>query len=527
MSDQHQPAEELLVGGPDRPEKGGRRAYLLGGALAVLAVGGGAAAWAAVSFFGTGAQPAEALPASTLGYVSVDLDPSGSQKIEALKLARKFPAFKEQVGLDADDDVRKWIVEQIARDAECDIDFETDVEPWLGSRAAVAAVDGADGPFPVFVLQTTDAGKAETGLEALVACDGAESAWQIEGDWAVVAETEEQVEETVAATDDGALADDEDFQRWTGETGDAGILTAYAAPDAFAAVAALGEDLGYVEDSADVAPFGMAEACPGATAEDAEAVPGFEGGAATLRFSGDGLEVEVASSGGAGGLGGADIDVVRGLPEDTAAAIGFGVPEGWWDAFGANLEAVCGDDVDPARVLQPIAEMTGLDLPADVETLLGDGVALALGGGVDPEALINSSDPAALPLAMRLAADPEDAEAVLEKLRSGSLGQLAPELLQADAGDGGVALGFDPEFRAEVAADGRLGEQETFRDLVPDADAAAAVLYLNLDQLDEAMDQLAGGEQQVIDNLRPLTGLGASLWLDDGVSRARLKLLTD
>ena len=46
------------------------------------------------AFFSTGAQPAEALPASTVAYVSVDLDPSGGQKIEAHADAAQVPGVR-------------------------------------------------------------------------------------------------------------------------------------------------------------------------------------------------------------------------------------------------------------------------------------------------------------------------------------------------------------------------------------------------------------------------------------------------
>ena len=76
--------------------------------LAVLLLGGGAA-WAVMSFFRQGAQPAEALPASTIAYVSVDLDPSGARRSTRSGPSNKFPAFKDQVGVSSTDDVRRKI----------------------------------------------------------------------------------------------------------------------------------------------------------------------------------------------------------------------------------------------------------------------------------------------------------------------------------------------------------------------------------------------------------------------------------
>ena len=120
-------------------------------------VGGGV--WAAMSFFGGGAQPAEALPAGTIGYASIDLDPSGGQKIEAFRMIQKFPAIEKELGgFDAEDDILAKAFEDIQE--ECDVSYEDDVQPWLGYRFAVAAVDlGEDLPAPVGVIQVTDAGR--------------------------------------------------------------------------------------------------------------------------------------------------------------------------------------------------------------------------------------------------------------------------------------------------------------------------------------------------------------------------------
>ena len=104
------------------------------GGIVLIGVG----AWAAWSFLATGPQPAEALPDSTLAYVSVDLDPSGGQKIEALRTLKKFPAFEDEVGLDTDDDIRKCDLRPGPgrRSSAPDLDYADDVEPWLGDRFA-------------------------------------------------------------------------------------------------------------------------------------------------------------------------------------------------------------------------------------------------------------------------------------------------------------------------------------------------------------------------------------------------------
>src|SRR5688572_23716809 len=142
-----------------------KRLIVLGAIVAGGAVVAGGA-WAATSFFATGSQPAEALPDSTIAYFSVDLDPSGGQKIEAIKTLRKFPAFTDEIDLETDDDLRERFFEEITKSGGCEgLDYAQDVKPWLGSRAAMAAVDlGEDEPTPVGVVQVTDADQAEDGV---------------------------------------------------------------------------------------------------------------------------------------------------------------------------------------------------------------------------------------------------------------------------------------------------------------------------------------------------------------------------
>lgn len=534
MSEHHEPpADDLLIGGRDARPKGRGRAYLAGGALAVLAVGGGAAAWAALSFFGTGAQPAEALPASTLGYVSVDLDPSGAQKIEALKLARKFPAFKSEVGLDSDDDLRQWIVEEFAKDSGCDLDFETDVEPWLGSRAAMAAVDGEDGPFPVFVLQTTDADRAEKGLAAFAECGGDEAGWRIDGDWIVLAETEAQADAAVAATDEGTLADDADFRKWTERVGDSGLLTAYAAPEvggllAEAAVA----DLGDVAQGPAALPG--CEAASAAYEEELRAkLTAFDGAAATVKFNGGGVELQatadsgIQTAAGLGSLASADIDnrAVTGLPADTAFAFGVGLPEGWATALKENLAALCGEGVDPESFGDELAEGLGFDVFGELPQVLGRSVVVALGADIDVEALMNSSDPTGLPLAIRTTGDKAAVDRVVASLAS-SFG-VPQDLVTVREGEDGVAVSLDATYAEQVAAGGELGKDEVFRDLVPNAADASFVSYLNLDRLQPAIEQLAGGDQEAVENLAPLRGVGLSSWNEDDELHVLLRVSVD
>jgi hypothetical protein len=552
--------------------------------VGLVAVGVGA--WAAYSFLTTGPQPAEALPANTLGYASIDLDPSGGQKIEALKTLNKFPAFKDYVGINADDDLRKEIFSRIQDQANCDdIDYADDIEPWLGDRAAFAAVDlGGEDPDPVVVIQVKDADKAGTGLDKIKDCgDSDELGWAVEGDWAVVAESDDVADKVVAATKKGSLADDEDFKKWTDEAGDPGVVTLYAGPEAGDYLADHADDLfgfplGLVtgtttECSASLSDDGItseencADAFPGDdemcsngdTYDDSgdspdgttdptdpplcsDSVPGvgaisddlkaqfrdFKGLAVTVRFNDGAIEVEAAGDSSLGGTtflsGGATADVVQSLPSDTGAVLGLGFKEGWFGDLIDYAAPYAGTDSD--ELLSQLSDMTGLDLPADAETLAGDSAALALGSDFDPESFLSSNDGSDIPIALKIKGDPDEIEKVLDKLRE-SAGPQA-NVLESDADGDVIVIGPNADYRADVLKDGGLGDNDVFKDVVREADRAQTILFIDVDEFEDAIADAAGdSDQEFIDNLKPISGLGVTAWVDDDVSHSVFRLATN
>jgi Protein of unknown function (DUF3352) len=567
------PPEFLESGGgrrfeltPDaaRSGRGLRKGLLLGGGVVGLtAVGVGA--WAAVSFFATGAQPAEALPDSTLAYLSVDLDPSGGQKIEALRTLNKFPAFEDEVGIDTDDDILKAIFDEVESSIDCDgLDYEDDIEPWLGDRMAVAAVDsGGETPDPVFVLQVKDADAADKGLKAIKDCAGGDQGgWAIEGDWVVLAESDDVAASVADDAADAPLADDGDFQKWTGEAGDTGVLTMYAAP-------ALGD---YLADHADDLfgfPFGALGVSDCAIAEPVlppgeEAVPGeddasgfdscgddgdsgttqylvsdemtktlkdFKGMAGVLRFDDGAIELEVASDGDVAGsnllASEAGGDTITSLPDDTAAAIGVGFSDGWFSDLLEIYAPYLGGGEDLDNLLEDIEAETGLVLPDDIETLLGDSAALALGSDIDPDAFLESEDGSDVPIALKVDGDPAEIEAVLEKLRD----QFPPDetlVFDTDSEGDTVVIGPNEDFRKAVLGDGGLGDNDVFKDVVREVDNASAVLFVNINELEDLIEESLGEfDQELVDNVKPISGFGISGYVDDGVAHSVTRLTTD
>jgi hypothetical protein len=138
---------------------------VVGAAALVLALVGGVT-YAMGALSGGGQQAAEALPGGALGLVSVDLDPPAGQKIDGFRYLRKFPTLRGHVPLDGD--AREVVFDAFADELGwSDVDFDTDVSPWLGKRLAAAvyppAGEGSD-PVVVVALQVTDADTADAGL---------------------------------------------------------------------------------------------------------------------------------------------------------------------------------------------------------------------------------------------------------------------------------------------------------------------------------------------------------------------------
>ncbi|WP_210437994.1 DUF3352 domain-containing protein [Nocardioides xinjiangensis] len=550
-------------------------------ALGAIVVGGAVVAggaWAATSFFATGAQPAEALPASTVAYLSVDLDPSGGQKIEAVRTLRKFPAFTDHVDIETDDDLRERLFEEVTSSGECEgLDYADDVEPWLGSRAAMAVLDlGEEEPTAVGVVQVSDGDRADEGMATLVeACGGASDAetggWVVDGDWMVVAETEEIAQQVVDATDDGTLADDAAFGQWTGEAGDGGFMSMYVAKsaakyleDAAGMTGLLGGPMA-LAPAPDDAPAGASfdedcladattaeeiDACFVAPEESAdgssdEALPeegseelppelqqmidDFDGAAATVRFDDGAVEVEYAVSNYQKDLtrfltSEEGVDMVSDLPEDTVAALGFSLSEGWAQGLLDYVKTLAPDEA--ATIDDQVAQFeteTGLSFPEDVETLLGEGVTVSVGSGIDPDAITNGG-PQEVPAGIKVKGDAEEIQAVLDKI-SAVAGPEAEEYLQVTEGDGYAVLALQDDYRAELESESGLGDSAVYSDVI-DGDAQT-VLFVDFDADDDWLVRLTEDEPELSDNLRPLSSFGISGWVEDDVVHGMVKLTTD
>ena len=538
---------------PERDHDNRNRLIALGAVVAGGAVIAGGA-WAATSFFATGSQPAEALPASTIAYFSVDLDPSGGQKIEAIKTLRKFPGFTDKINLQTDDDLRERVFEEITSSGGCEgLDYAADVKPWLGSRAAFAAVDlGEAQPAPVGVIQVTDAGKAEAGVAKLVdTCGGTGGGgsdagagsdvggWVVDGDWMVLAETTEIAQQVVDAAAGSTLADDASYDQWTGEAGDGGFMSMYVAKAAAQYLddaAGMGSMFGGVPSMGDMGGMGMTGEDPSATGGDVppelqQMIDDFDGAAATVRFNDGSVEIEYAMSNYQKDMtkfidSKEGADLVASLPEDTVGAFGFSLKQGWAQAVLDYVKSTAPDESDTIdEQLAQFESETGLAFPEDVETLLGEGVTISLGSGIDPDAIANGG-PGEVPAGIRIKGDADKIQVVLDKIAAQAGPDVAPYLQVTKGADGVAVLALQDDYRSALEAGGDLGGTDAYSQVVAAGDAQS-VFYVNFDADDDWLVRVTKDMPEVSKNVEPLSAFGASGWVDGDVIHGLVKLTTD
>jgi hypothetical protein len=324
-------------------------------------------------------------------------------------------------------------------------------------------------------------------------------------------------DQAVAAADDGTLADDATYQTWTQEVGDAGVVNMYAAPAAGDYLAQSFSRLMSVENTS----------VPPAPDDDVVGMlKDFRGAAATIRFTGDGLEL--AAAGDLGQASGTNLvgdqagALAARLPDDTAAAVAISLSPGFIRQYLDQVSGVMGGSSD--QMLRELSAESGLDVPDDIETLLGSATAISVSKDFDFEAASNSSDPSGLPVGALVRGDASGIEDVLGKLRA----RLGDEsLLGSDSSGDLVAIGPSPDYRHELLTGGHLGDSDAFRSVIAEPDRASAVFFLDFDALEPSISQAAAGDQEVTDNIEPLQAIGMSTWRDGTVSHVSLKIGTN
>ncbi len=500
------------------PGRGGRGWLMAGvGVGAAVLIGGGA--FAAVKFMGGGGdQPDTVLPASSAVYVRLDVDPSVGQKVAAVRFLQGLdPEVKDRLD---QGEWRELLWEQLEEDGDvpADLDYEKDVEPWLGDRAGVALVPrgGDQEPLAAVALQVKDGDKALATLDRLKAETEGEAEdeqfdYYLDDDYVVLTQAS-MLDDLRAAAEQGTLADHEPYTEDMEALGDAGVASVWV--DA-ARAAELEESFAN--------PALDAEDMMGAVGADTELLQGRV--AATLRLNADSVEVHGISRG-VDGLqmpaAGDTPHLVEDLPADTAAALsvedGAAMVQAAWDFYAQAYP----DEV--ADITAQAAE-AGFTLPDDVKTVLGDSMALSVGPGI-VDAVQGMSETSTelppLPVGYRVHTDGERITTML------SDAGLPPTMLAQRTDDGVLTLGLhQPYVDALAGPEGRLGDDATYRAAVADAGKAQSVIYVDANAFEQHYLPLVTDEEARA-ALETLAAVGLSSTTDgDGLGHFTLRFVAD
>ncbi|MGH8971279.1 MAG: DUF3352 domain-containing protein, partial [Actinomycetes bacterium] len=480
--------------------------WLIGGVAVVVAALVGGVTYGVQMLSGGGSQPEEALPGGAFAFAKVDLDPSAGQKVDAVRFLRKFPTLREKVGEDAD--LRKVLFESVAADAGWDdIDYGSDVEPWLGKRLAVGAYPpegkaGATGEFPgprvVVALQVEDADQARTGLKRLA--DSAEGGdppgFVVEGDYALLAETEDAARKAARDAENGTLAEQDTL------ASDLGGMD-----DGVAAV--------WVDNQATTKALGGVGSMLGGPLGAGTGLGGSGRSTYVLRFDGPDVFEVVGSVTDADAVT-KDTAAVKGfaeLPDGTVAALGLAEGQSLlpdlWESLRKSMDAAGASSGGPGfdEMVAQAEQELGIDLPDDLGVLLGSNLVAALGGDG-----LGSGE---LDLGAKVTTDGEKAMAILDRIEA------AANRLGADSGfdsslvvrrttEDGYVIGSSKGTLDRLEQPGKLGEDEAFGKALPDLDRAGFAMWVDIAALAEAFT----GDGEVDKDLEPLDGVGVTTDLE-------------
>ena len=226
--------------------------------------------------------------------------------------------------------------------------------------------------------------------------------------------------------------------------------------------------------------------------------------------------------------------VVGGLPGDTAAVLGFTPPKDWAETMTSQLDDLGSFFGGEDGIRGLIEDELGLNLPGDLQALLGDGMALSL-RGTPPADLTAVDSPEDVPAGLTLAGDPDAITGVISKIEQKTGTTLEDAGVTVAKGSDRVALAFDADYAKDLLGDGDLGADATYQKAVPDADKASTVLYVDLnstwrraiaDTLTDSTEELVT-KQEFLTNTEALEAFGVSSWHDGADSHLLVKLTTD
>jgi hypothetical protein len=267
------------------------------------------------------------LPDSTFALVTVDLNPSGGQKVEAIKTLRKFPSWKKRTGLTPTPTCsRRSSTRPPGTVRASRWTTKRDVKPWIGSRAAFGGVQLGDGKPRQCSRCRSRTGERRAGVrragEVHEASKDDDFGWTLTDDYIIASDSTAHAEAIVSEGKKSPLSQERrlpEVDRGGGRAWDPERLCRSQEPDDPGRHMGCGH--GRPQQRWRVSSTGQ---------ELAKAMKDFKGAAAGLRFADGGIEL-ASSGGGATDEGDKTVGKhVGALPKDTAAVVALAVPEKLW-----------------------------------------------------------------------------------------------------------------------------------------------------------------------------------------------------
>lgn len=394
-------------------------------------------------------QPSDALPADTLAYVGLDLNPTVQQKMHA-GLLGKLPGI-------ADVGAQLKLAESVFAPALrafgwfADVDYSADFGSWVGSRMALAARPNAAGTglTPMLVIATTN----EAAARATLANKGGLAVGFTQG-FAVVTTSQGELSRTLADVKKASLHGGRyasDLQT----LGDPGVIT------------------GWVDGTQPLAP----------TLPAMVRVPPDTRVVTAVRLAGSGLEVALREF----HVSSATATASTAAPPPVATTPGplaWSDPRGLKNLSGNTLAAAASTDAQLGLhdalawnesafpdVLGPLASGWGGNLVNPVTTIAGKAGLLVVNG-----------DPSSPTWAARTVSDPS-AEQALAAFPGATVGPVSLIRPVWQPTSDGVMFGSSVgalSLVSDVPASTRLGDDWRFASALPKLATAQSALYVNL-----------------------------------------------
>jgi hypothetical protein len=438
----------------------------LAAALLVAGCGGGDS--------GSGKDPADAAPPGASVFVEASIQPGGETAENVDSLAAKIAGI-ESVGTLITEELEK-----AASDEGSPLDFEKEVEPWLGEEAGIflQEYDGDNFNGVGGALQVSDEGEAEGFVDEKVAEGGEEleegeyegvkyksqadgSTFGLTEGLLLYAQEEKVFKQMVKALDGENLASAESFADATDEEPDDSVASVYVD------IGALIDEAGQGIEAETQLGFELLGIEPEGSTALVSLIPHSES-----------IEMDVSSDLASGTVAGGDASgLLASLPAGSVAAVAT-------SEYGKSLQQII-DRIDengipgqiPPHRFKSGLEQSGLDLESIVSSIGDIGVFVEgnsernLGGAL----VIESNDPSEaqntvknLGLLLRSAGTPGITAYNEEGLSGFSIrsAEFGSKPLVVAAGDSKIVVSYGPKAAAAALSEkaGTLGEDPTFEE---------------------------------------------------------------